>query len=307
MLDRGNPYYRQVALVMRVLPLVARESRFALKGGTAINLFVRDLPRLSVDIDLTFLPLDDRDTALEAIEESLQNITEGIGRVIRDASVNATPGEGGRVQRLQVSGGGVSIKIEVSPVLRGSVLNARELPVRDSIADQFGYIETRVLAQEELYAGKLVAALDRQHPRDLFDVMLLLENEGITPELMDMFVIYLISSNRPIAELLAPHLQPLQPVFDQQFLGMSLHPVTVDELEKARLTMIETIQSMLTEEHKAFLLSFKSGEPEWSRVRHDHAQELPAVRWKLQNIQRLGRDQREMALSKLEQVLRGYR
>lgn len=305
MLDRSNPYYRQVELVMRVLPLVAREPRFALKGGTAINLFVRDLPRLSVDIDLTYLPLDNRDAALTAIEDGLKGIAGNITRVLAGASVNATPGEGDCIQRLQVSAGGVSIKVEVSPVLRGSVLKPKEMPVMDSVADQFGYIETKVLALEELYAGKLVAALDRQHPRDLFDVMMLLENEGITPELIDLFVIYLISSNRPIAELLAPNPQPLQPVFEQQFHGMSLQTVTVEQLERARNEMIETIRHQLTVDHKDFLLSFKSGEPDWRLLEHDHAQELPAVRWKLQNIRKLNSAQRDTALIRLKASLKG--
>jgi hypothetical protein len=56
-LSADNPFYRQVVLLIELLPLVARERCFALKGGTAINLFVRDLPRLSVDIDLTYLPI----------------------------------------------------------------------------------------------------------------------------------------------------------------------------------------------------------------------------------------------------------
>lgn len=303
MLDRNNPYYRQVELVMRVLPLVARESRFALKGGTAINLFVHDLPRLSVDIDLTYLPLGDRDTALVAIENGLQSIADNVGRVIRGASINSAPAAGGRIQRLQISAGGVSIKIEVSPVLRGSVLGARELGVADSVADQFGYVETRVIEQDELYAGKLVAALDRQHPRDLFDVMMLLESDGISPDLIDIFIIYLVSSNRPIAELLSPNLQPLQPVFDQQFRGMSLRETTVDELDKTRETMIATIKRMLTKKQKAFLISFKHGEPEWSLIRYSQAQELPAVRWKLENIKKLDRTRRDKAISKLEHVL----
>ena len=50
-------YRRQVQLLIRVLPSIAEEACFALKGGTAINLFVRDMPRLSVDIDLTYLPV----------------------------------------------------------------------------------------------------------------------------------------------------------------------------------------------------------------------------------------------------------
>jgi predicted nucleotidyltransferase component of viral defense system len=303
MLDRSNPYYRQVELVMRVLPLVAREPGFALKGGTAINLFVRDLPRLSVDIDLTYLPLDNRAVALSAIEDGLRGISGDIKRVLADVSVNATPGEGDCIQRLQVSAGGVTIKIEVSPVLRGSVLEPKEMPARDSVANQFGYVETKVLKLEELYAGKLVAALDRQHPRDLFDVMILLENEGISPELMNLFIIYLISSNRPIAELLAPNPILLQPVFDQQFQGMSLQTVTVDQLEQTRNTMTEKIRYQLTDDHKEFLLSFKSGEPDWGLLEHGHAGELPAVRWKLRNIRQLGSTQRTSAIAKLARVL----
>jgi len=69
-----TPYREQVALLLRVLPIIGREEAFALKGGTAINLFVRDLPRLSVDIDLTFLPLVDRVAALSAIREALQRV-----------------------------------------------------------------------------------------------------------------------------------------------------------------------------------------------------------------------------------------
>ena len=303
MLNRSNPYYRQVELVMRVLPLVAQEPRFALKGGTAINLFVRDLPRLSVDIDLTYLPLDDRDTALSAIEEGVKRIATDVERVLAKTSVNGIPGEGNNIQRLQITAGGVAIKIEVSPVLRGSVLDASEIPVMDSVADQFGYVETQVLPLEELYAGKLVAALDRQHPCDLFDVKILLEHEGITSELMELFVVYLISSNRPIAELLAPRLQPLQGVYEQQFRGMSLRTVTVKQLEDARHRMIETIRHQLTDSHKRFLLSLKSGEPKWDLLKHSHAQELPAVIWKRQNIRRLTSKQREDALGKLRKTL----
>ena len=55
----NKKYSDQVALLMSVIPAVAEESCFALKGGTAINLFIRDLPRLSVDIDLTYLPVAD--------------------------------------------------------------------------------------------------------------------------------------------------------------------------------------------------------------------------------------------------------
>ncbi len=69
-------YFQQVRLLIEVLPLIAREADFALKGGTAINLFVRDLPRLSVDIDLTYLPIADREEPLAAIGETVRKLAE---------------------------------------------------------------------------------------------------------------------------------------------------------------------------------------------------------------------------------------
>jgi predicted nucleotidyltransferase component of viral defense system len=54
---KDSPYYKQVELMLKIIPLVAAERCFALKGGTAINLFVRDMPRFSVDIDLTYLAI----------------------------------------------------------------------------------------------------------------------------------------------------------------------------------------------------------------------------------------------------------
>lgn len=71
-------YSRQVALLLRVIPEIAKESCFALHGGTAINLFIRDLPRLSVDIDLTYLPIEDRDSSIKNINDALSRIKDSI-------------------------------------------------------------------------------------------------------------------------------------------------------------------------------------------------------------------------------------
>src|SRR5690554_3106515 len=100
-MDRNSIYYRQVQLLMQVLPFVAAHDCFALKGGTAINLFVRDFPRLSVDIDLVFLPMMDRGEALQTITSHLEH--------------------GGRK---------VQIKIELSPVLRGTAYESNALSVK---------------------------------------------------------------------------------------------------------------------------------------------------------------------------------
>lgn len=77
-MDIQAPYYRQVALLMQVLPYVAVEREFALKGGTAINLFIRDFPRLSVDIDLAWVPLESRAIALPHIRDALARIAANL-------------------------------------------------------------------------------------------------------------------------------------------------------------------------------------------------------------------------------------
>ena len=71
---KDNPYYRQAELLLRILPIVNQEEVFALKGGTAINFFYRDLPRSSVNVDLAYLPLKDRDKSLQEINDRLLKI-----------------------------------------------------------------------------------------------------------------------------------------------------------------------------------------------------------------------------------------
>ena len=198
-------YRRQAALLVKALPLVATETCFALKGGTAINLFIRDMPRVSVDIDLTYLPIADRPASLKDIDAAMRRIASRIGRSIPGARVSPSALRGENcVAKLIVHADGVQIKIEVTPVLRGCVYEPSSRSVSARVEDRFGFAEIQVVSFPDLYAGKIVAALDRQHPRDLFDVRDLLANEGINAELRKAFIVYLLSHNRPIAEVLAP-------------------------------------------------------------------------------------------------------
>ena len=304
MLREDNPYRPQVALLMDVLPFVATERCFALKGGTAINLFVRDLPRLSVDIDLTYLPVQDRATSLAEVGAALERMASSIASQLKGVRVERARAEG-QVIKLVVWRGRVRVMIEVSPVLRGCVREPAMRGVSPAVEAHFGYIEVPVVHLYDLYAGKLCAALDRQHPRDLFDVRLLLQYEGVDDGLLEVFVVYLLSGDRPLAEMLAPNPQPLATTFEEQFRGMALMPVTVQELEQARETMIALIRTRLTDRQRRFLLSFKGGEPDWSLLNLDGVSELPAVQWKLRNIQRMAPAKREQALERLRHVLYG--
>ncbi|CAI4030747.1 Ync [Nitrospira tepida] len=301
-----NRFTEQVRLLVTVLPHVARQGCFALKGGTALNLFVRDMPRLSVDIDLAYLPVQDRETSLTAIDQALKAIAADIARAVPGVNVQGSVLSGTMGWfKLVVERGGVRVKIEVTPVLRGSVYSSelRELVPRAQA--EFGYAQVQVLSFEDLYAGKLCAALDRQHPRDLFDVRLLLAAEGITPRLKNAFLVYLISHNRPMAELIAPTRKDNRAIYEGEFAGMAIELVTLEVLDAAREQLITTIQRSLTEEDRQFLLAVKRGDADWSMFPIPGAKNLPAVQWKLQNLSRMEPAKRQKAFRSLERVLYG--
>ena len=297
-------YQRQVRLLLQLLPLVAMEDCFALKGGTAINLFVRDMPRLSVDIDLTYLPISGRAESLGAIDAALRRIAKRIEDRLRGASISfSTIMSEKTATKVLVRQGNTQVKIEVTPVLRGCVFEPELRSVSRSVEAAFGFAEMRVVSFADLYAGKIVAALDRQHPRDLFDVRDLLANEGIGDELRTAFIVYLLSHNRPMAEILAPSRKSLAAEFDRGFVGMTMEPVSLDELSETREALIALIVGQLPDSHRRFLLSFERGEPDWALLDVLAAPDLPAVRWRLQNLALLADDERMRLVRQLERIL----
>ena len=300
----NEQYRRQVALLVRTLPHVAQEKCFALKGGTAINLFIRNLPRLSVDIDLMYLPVVDREESLEGIETALCRIEERVTRSIPLARVQrGWLQDEGTVNKLFIRERSTQIKIEVTPVLRGCVYEPEEKAVSDVVEEQFGYAAIQVVSFADLYAGKLVAALDRQHPRDLFDVRDLLANEGINARLRNAFIVYLISHDRPMAKVLVPTRRDISKEFARGFVGTTEVPVKLEDLLQTREELIAEIVGLMPDTHRRFLLSFKQGEPDWSLLDVPHAKTLPAVRWKLENLSRMDAQQRAESIARLEEVL----
>ena len=300
----SEAYRRQAALMVRTIPLVAKETCFALKGGTAINLFVRDMPRLSVDIDLTYLPVADRASSLAGINAAMLRLADRLRAGLPGARVtSAKLRQEDVVYKLFVEEGGVQIKIEVTPVLRGCVYEPVTRSVSPAVEEQFGFAEIQVVSFADLYAGKLVAALDRQHPRDLFDVRDLLANEGIDDALRKAFVVYILSHNRPMGEVLSPARLDISQEFTRGFAGMTEEPVTLDELLQAREEFIAELVGRMPEAHRRFLLSFKMGEPEWGLLDVPIAENLPAVRWRLQNLGTIDARKRQQLLEGLRKAL----
>ncbi|MFL0415748.1 nucleotidyl transferase AbiEii/AbiGii toxin family protein [Sphingomonas sp. 179-A 2A2 NHS] len=294
-------YTRQAALLVRAIPEIAQEESFALKGGTAINLFVRDLPRLSIDIDLVYLPIADRNESLAAIREAFSRVATSLRKRLSAKVAEQNSGDGAK---LIVRSANTQIKIEISPVLRGTVFEPELRSVSPSVEDRFGYAEMQVVALPDLYAGKIAAALDRQHPRDLFDILHLYANEGITDDIFSAFLIYLISHNRPPNELLAPHMLDLAPQYSGEFTGMTVEPVPLEALLEARDRLVADIQTRVRAPGpSAFLSSFFALEPDWSvlKLPSDVAR-LPAGQWKLQNLERLRAEQPQKFNEQVEKL-----
>ena len=209
----------------------------------------------------------------------------------------------GTLTRLLVRADGVQIKIEVTPVLRGCVFEPELRSVSHTVENAFGFSENRIVSFADLYAGKIVAALDRQHPRDLFDVRELLANEGVDGNLRRAFVVYLLSHDRPMSEVLAPTRKDISQELLRGFEGMTDLAVSRDELIEAREALIADIAGGMPDAHRQFLLSFERGEPEWALLDVAVAPKLPAVLWRQQNLDKLSSDKRAALVAGLERAL----
>ena len=296
-------YEAQFSLLVRVLPQVAKEDIFALKGGSAINIFYRNLPRLSVDIDLTYLPRKERSESLVEIDNAMNRIALNIEGNIAGAQAQRIRGHGDS-NRIQVRLDEASIKIEVSPVARGVVHEPRVMSIAKAVEDEFGSAEMQVVSFEDLFGGKLHATLDRQHPRDLYDVKLLYENEGLTDDLFRTFLVYVASSSRPSHELLSPNLVALDEFYVREFEGMTKMPVSLEELRESRSRLIADIQSRFDKGSIEFLLSLHDGNPDFAAIDRPQAADLPAVRWKLLNLNKLKTDNPDKHAAQRENLVK---
>jgi len=283
----NEAYTKQVRLLLDVLPEVAKETCFAMHGGTAINLFVRDMPRLSVDIDLTYVEIAARAETLDGINAALARIKQRVEGLRPSMRVQHKE----NICKLQLDDRGVMIKIEVNMVGRGLLGDIVKAQLCDAAQEQFDvFCAIPIVPLAQLYGGKLCAAMDRQHPRDLFDVKLLLEHEGFTNEIKRGFIFGLVSSNRPTHEILNPNLLDQRIAFENQFEGLSTIEFNYDDYEATRAKIIEIIRVNLDEADRAFLLSLNRLQPDWSIY---DFQEFPSVKWKLLNLEKFKKDKPE--------------
>lgn len=298
-----DTYRGQVAFLVRLLPLIAEQACFALKGGTAINLFIRDMPRLSVDIVLTYLPVQPRAASLAAIDAAMNAIARRIRETIGGVQVNEGRTEN-IIATLYVRAQGVQVKVEVTPVLRGCVFDPQVRTVSAAVEQAFGFAEIAVVSEADLYGGKIVAALDRQHPRDLFDVRELMANEGINNALRQAFLVYLLSHDRPMDEVVAPHRKDIALEFERGFAGMTDRSVSLAKLLETREALISTIIGQMPQAHRSLLVAFVKGDPiDWSTAGLPDVSALPAIQWRQRNLNKLTAERRGELAELLTQAL----
>ena len=285
-----NPFYEKAALVARVLPQVAMESAFALKGGTAINFFYYDLPRISVDIDLVYLRKE------QGFLTSLLGIKDALGRLQtriknEDRKYRATLAAK-QYPILYVRRGAWRIKIEVSPIMRGTVHPTEIRMMTPRTADTFrAQCNMNCVSASEVLAGKICAALSRQLPRDLFDVRTMYKHGGVSDEIFNTFLVYIASDRRTPQALLNPRLLDMRQRFEASFPSISAQTIMLEQLLDTRTRLINDIQSRLRGPAIDFLLSLHDGEPDFGLIDRAGAEELPAVKWKLHNLEIFKRNQ----------------
>jgi predicted nucleotidyltransferase component of viral defense system len=282
----ADHYLKQMQLLLRLIPSIAKEDCFAMHGGTAINLFLRDMPRLSVDIDLTYLPIETREISLKNISAALKRIRYDLYSTISGIQVSELVE--GKELKLFCSWQGSHVKVEVNTVIRGSVSEPMVYPLNEYAQLFFNlFCEIAIVPPEQLFGGKICAALNRQHPRDLFDVKCLIENNASIESYKRGFIFSLLSSDRPIHETLQPNLIDQRHALENQFSGMTKMSFSYNDYEETRNILLRLVNNMLSDADKVFLVQFKEGNPFWESSGYADFEKFPSVQWKLANITNL--------------------
>lgn len=275
-------YKKQVALLIRIMPSVYRIKDFAVHGGTAINLFHKNMPRYSVDIDLTYIPIQDRAESLNAINEHLKSLKANIEKSVPDIKVVPKYD----VWKLQCTLNRATVKIEVNGTKRGIIGETEDKILCEKARQEFSMAcKARTVSFSQLYGGKITAALSRQHPRDLFDCSYM--DISSFDDVKDGFMLCLLGSDKPVIESLQSNDIDQNDALENQFKGMSDIEFGYTDYEDARHKLIALVNDSLTDTDKKFLLSFEDGTPDWNKCCAGDLSNYPSVKWKLQNIGKL--------------------
>jgi predicted nucleotidyltransferase component of viral defense system len=275
-------YRERIKLLLQLIPIVSEIDDFAIHGGTAINLFVLDLPRYSVDIDVTYIPIKSREDIFSDIRSHLAKLNEKIKRLFSGIVIEEKP------NKINCLLNGILVKIEINGTKRALIEPSLVLPLCDSAQMEFKtFCEAKIVSVSQLYGGKISAALDRQHPRDLFDIKLMFDKITGFSDIRKGFLYSILGGDRPIVESLMPNRTDQRETLARQFAGMTDIPFTYSDFGETREKLVEFINSNLTDEDKAFLFDFEAGNPLSRHIEYQEFLQFPSVQWKQLNISKL--------------------
>lgn len=283
-------YKKQVGLLVEVLPVLSQFNKvFALKGGTAINLFHSNMPRLSVDIDLAYIKPNNREKAYADINKNLMKMKA----LISGFGFKVDVKDSDSVLKLIVINRqtGAEIKIEPNYVIRTMLYPNLTMSLCANAVAMFNMeYDINTLSKADLYAGKITAALSRRHPRDLFDVKQLLMQGDFDLELLNAIVVYLSANSRPIHELLnpKPNLTNLELAYKNQFQGMTLDSgCTIGILKDTYMQLLDVLRRGFQDNHRKFIISVVSNDIDYdllTGISEKTLQNFTGLSWKLLNL-----------------------
>ena len=275
-------YKERVKLLLELLPKVVEIDDFAVHGGTAINLFVLDLPRYSIDIDLTYIPVQPREETFLKLRKNLTLLKQSIKKHIPKIVIEEKP------NKLLCTYNGILVKIEANGTKRGLIEPPIVMPLCKLAQMEFKtFCEAKLVSISQLYGGKITAALDRQHPRDLFDIKLMFNFINDFEQVKKGFFYCLLGGDRPIVESLAPNRTDQSETLEKQFSGMTDIPFSYEDYKNTREKLIEFVNASLTQKDKDFLIDFEAGNSLSRHIEYQEFLKFPSVQWKQLNIDKL--------------------
>lgn len=282
----NEEYLEQAKLILQCIPIIFEHNVFALKGGTALNFFYRDLPRLSVDIDLTYLKINDRKNAIAEIISELNYLQKRINK-ISGMKVQYIKKKNNPVGKLVAISKKGRIKIEPNLIIRGNVLATKNVYLSKEAQKIFELnVEAKCIDEKEIIASKIVAALDRQHPRDLFDIINLVDKNEVPADTINLFIIYALQSSRPLNEIVNPNLKELSQVYKNHFEGMTFEKASLEKLKEVRRRLIEILKKSIANNYNDFFISFYELNPKWELIPFDNIENFPGIKWKINNLKK---------------------
>lgn len=275
--------------------------RVALKGGTALNLFMFDVPRLSVDIDVNYVGAADRATMTAErpkLDAALEHVASRLGLTVKRAPSEHAGGKW-RLSYTSALGRPAILEVDVNYMLRVPLWDPTRRESREFLGTQARQIQ--VLDDHELAAGKLAALLARGASRDLFDARQLLAADVFDPDKLRLaFVVYGGMNRLDWREVSADAVMTTVEDVKRQLLPMLRHDIrpAVSVVERWTSDLIEETRALvsavlpLAEHEFAFLKRLNSqGEIDGSLLTADGGLQRriatnPGLRWKALNVKK---------------------